>query len=94
MQVEAIYDRGRLEFVTGLQLKHDRLRVIVTVPEEAVAAVAPNYNLPPEITERARTMREKLDAIRQAPPPPDATLPDLTEKQRERIAAFECREER
>jgi hypothetical protein len=39
-------------------------------------------------------MRQRLDAIRDAPLPPDETLPDLTQKQLDRIAAFELREDR
>jgi hypothetical protein len=39
-------------------------------------------------------MRQRLDAIRDAPLPPDETLPDLNQKQLDRIAAFELREDR
>jgi hypothetical protein len=39
-------------------------------------------------------MRNRLDAIRNAPLPPDDELPELTAKQRERIAAFALREDR
>lgn len=36
MQVEAIYDHGKLEFVKPLKLKHDRFRLVVTVPDDVV----------------------------------------------------------
>ncbi|MBK5929309.1 hypothetical protein [Halochromatium salexigens] len=36
MHIEAIYDKGRLEFKTPLRLKRDTLTVIVEVPDEAI----------------------------------------------------------
>ncbi len=36
MRIEAIYDKGRLEFKTPLRLKRDTLTVIVEVPDEAI----------------------------------------------------------
>lgn len=94
MQFEAIYEHGKLQFVTAIQLKHDRVRLLVTVPDEEIIPIDNPYNLPPEVIERARTMRENLDAIRNAPLPPDEELPEITEKQLDRIAAFELREDR
>ena len=92
MQVEAIYDRGTLEFVHPLQLKHDRLRLVVEVPDEELLTTASNpYNLAPEVLAQAQAMLEKFDAIRNAPLPPDDTLPELSAKQLERIEAFELR---
>ena len=93
MQVEAIYDHGRLEFIPPLQLKHATLRVMVEVPDEEVE-VPPTFNLPPEVIEMARAMRERLDTIRDAPQPQDDELPDLTEKHLNRTAAFALREDR
>lgn len=93
MQVEAIYDHGKLEFIPPLRLKHDQVRLLVTVPDDEVETQPP-YNLPSEVYERAKAMREKFDAILDAPLPPDDELPELTEKQLERMAAFELRDER
>jgi hypothetical protein len=39
----------------------------------------------------ARTLKTRLDAIRNEPLPPDDELPEFTEKQRSRIEAFACR---
>jgi len=39
-------------------------------------------------------MRQHLNAICDAPLPPDETLADLTQNQLDRIAAFELREDR
>lgn len=95
MQVEAIYDHGRLEFTRPLQLRHEHLRLTVEVPDEELVTPAPaTYNLPPEVLAHAQATRDKLDAIRNAPLPPDNELPELTEKQLERIEAFELREDR
>lgn len=96
MQVEALYDHGRLEFTHPLQLRHKRLRLIVEVPDEELVDPTPvTYNnLLPEVLARAQAMRDKLDAIRNAPLPPDDELPELTAKQRERIEAFTLREDR
>lgn len=94
MQVEAIYSNGRLEFVAPLHLKRTPVKVLVNVPDEEIDYQAPPYNLPPEVIEQARVMREELDAIRNAPLPPDDELPEITAKQRERMAAFALREDR
>jgi hypothetical protein len=93
MQVEAIYDQGRLEFVYPLKLKHDQLRLVVTVPDDEIDAPANPYNLTPEELAQAQAMLATFDAIRAAPLPLDQTLPELTPKQLERIEAFELRAE-
>ena len=36
MQVEAIYDHGKLEFLRPIQLRHQRIRVVVEVPDTEV----------------------------------------------------------
>lgn len=40
MQVEAIYDQGRIELIRPLHLRHSRVRVLVEVPDEEVVAPA------------------------------------------------------
>ena len=37
MQVEAIYDQGRIELAQPLHLRHPRVRVLVEVPDEGHA---------------------------------------------------------
>lgn len=54
MQVEAIYNRGRLEFVHPLKLKHDHLLLVVEVPDEELAL---------EVGAGATTMLERVNAI-------------------------------
>lgn len=93
MQVEAIYDHGKIEFVSPLKLKHERVRLVVTVPDDEIE-IAHQQAVSDDVLQRARSMRERLDAIQDAPLPPDDTLPDLTQKQLDRIEAFELREDR
>ncbi|AGA32387.1 hypothetical protein TVNIR_0690 [Thioalkalivibrio nitratireducens DSM 14787] len=97
MEVEAIYENGKLEFVQPLRLKHARVRLLVTVPDHEVEEVQPSdldlLNLPADVVERAKAMLARMEAIKNAPVPADETLPDLTEKQLERIAAFALRDE-
>ncbi len=49
MQVEAIYNQGRLEFQTSLKLKHQRFRVRVDIPDQEIAdtptPIPPTYDL-------------------------------------------------
>lgn len=90
MQIEAIYDHGQLSFVSPLKLRHQRLRVVVDIPESEIAV--------PPATETldayAADLVARLDAIRNAPLPPDADQPPLTPKQIERFDAFALREDR
>ena len=91
MQVEAIYDHGRLEFIRPLQLRHERLNLVVEVPDDEIVNLANPYNLPQEVLVQALEMLAKLEAIRNAPLLPDDELPALTPKQLDRIEAFELR---
>lgn len=95
MNIEAIYDHGKLSFVTPIRLKHGKVRVIVTVPDDEVEVEVQDdaYTLPPEVLAMAKAMEEKLDRIRNATPPADEGLPPLTQKQLDRIEAFALREE-
>jgi hypothetical protein len=38
MQIEAIYDQGRIELTQAIHLRHPRVRVLVEVPDEEVVA--------------------------------------------------------
>jgi len=94
MQIEAIYRQGRLEFITPVKLKGDNIRVIVEVPDAEVEPQENTFDLAPEVIAAARAMRERLDAIRTAPLPPDDELPELSDAQRQRLDAFALREDR
>jgi hypothetical protein len=92
MQLEGMYDQGRLEFVHPLQLKHRRVRLMVTVPDEELEAAVP-FDLPLKVLARAQALRQRLGAIRNAPPPSDEELPELTQQQLERLETFALRDE-
>lgn len=94
MQIEAIYDHGRLEFVTPVRLKRERLRLRVEVPDDAIDGLEEGFQLPPKVIAQARAQREALNAIRDATPPPDNELPELSDKQVQRFEAFARREDR
>lgn len=100
MQVEAIYENGRVELLLPLKLKRNGVRLIVLVPSEEVTAeqsddsAAPaSYQLSPRAAAAAQELRQRMNAIRNAPLPPDEELPELTEKQLERIEAAALRDE-
>jgi hypothetical protein len=94
MQVEAIYDQGRIELTQPLHLRHPRVRVLVLVADEEVVEPAAPSSLAPEVLALAQQTRARLDAVRNAPLPPDDELPPVTAKTRERIRAFAHRRDR
>ena len=97
MQVKAIYNKGKLEFSKSIRLTHERFPVQVILPDEVIetnretkikSTVASKEKAPrPHI----QAMLDDLDSILNAPLPLDDDLPELTEKQKDRIAAFELR---
>ena len=97
MKLDAIYDNGKLKFISPVKLKSERFRVEVEVPDEEVegcsAPESESSDLPEGLSQQAREMLDRLAAIRNAPLPPEDELPELTEKQQERIEAFALREE-
>jgi len=100
MQLEAIYNQGRLEFRQPVQFHHDHFAVIVEVEEQEIKTTeanepsAPTYDLPPEVIEAAEQSRKRLDDVMNEPLPPDDELPPLSPKTLERIKAFALREDR
>lgn len=93
MQVDAIYNHGKIELSQPLHLKHNNVRLVVTVPDDEIEVQDDAYNLPPEVLAMVKDMEEKLDRVRNAPPPADKDLPPLTQKQLDRIEAFALRDE-
>ena len=93
MKIEATMDdKGHLEFSSPLRLRHERVRVQVTIPDEEVESPAP-CNAHPAVLERAQAMLAHMAAIKNAPLSPDEAIPELSEKQQECIEAFALREE-
>lgn len=89
MRIDAIYDHGRLEFTLPLQLKHGRVRIVVEVPDDEIVDTNDSSIMSPDLRRQARAMLTRFEAIRNAPPLGDP--PELTQKQLERIEAFEMR---
>lgn len=92
MQLEAMYKKGRLEFVAPVRFVREQFTVQVEVPEDAVAPEDAG-------TESADTGGDEwlvqLAAIKERVLrlPPNA-LPPLSEKQEARARAFALREDR
>ena len=92
MKIEAtLDDKGHLEFAAPLRLRHQRVRVQVTVPDEEVESAAP-FNAHPAVLERAQAMLAHMAAIKNAPLSPCEAIPESSEKQQECIEAFAFRE--
>ena len=102
MEIEAIYTKGRLEFLQPVRLLTDTVKVRVVIPDHEVdhhgqstaeQSEKAKARVPQEVKDASRKMRTRLDQIRNAPLPQDDELPELTEKQQERMEAFALREE-
>lgn len=94
MQIEAIYDHGRLKFAYPIEFRHQPIRLVVDIADDEIVNLPNPYGLALEVLDAAAQMRSRLDAARLAPSRPDADLPELTQKQLERIEAFTLREDR
>lgn len=91
MQVEAIYNQGNIEFVEPLRLKHDHIRVVVTVPDDEVELQTTLFVLPEQARLQAQKMLEKFQAILNAPFPSDDELPELSMEYQQRLEAIDLR---
>jgi len=96
MQVEAIYDQGRLEFQIALNLRHQRFPVRVEIPDQEIAdslKPAPHaYDLEdfsPEVRERVAKMAAIAEGARHQPLSPVQV--EESEEERQRWAAVELR---
>ena len=58
MQLEAIYDRGKLSFAQPVKLRNDHVRLVVNVPDDELV-------LPPQTSNELfpSTTRDRLNAI-------------------------------
>lgn len=90
MQVEAIYEDGKLRFTQPLRLKQSRALVTVNIPDEMVE---PDQQVAPEVDAAAKALLNRMRAIMDAPLPPEEELPPVTTRQEERARAFELRAE-
>lgn len=89
MLAEAWYDNGKIELTGNHRFKHTRFKLRVVVPDEEIMNESPPQ-LPEDVLAPAKEMLAKLDAIRNAPLPV-GNDDELTEKQLQRMEAFELR---
>lgn len=89
MLAEAYYDDGKIELTRKYRFKHNRFKLTVEVPDEEVMNENP-YNLPQEVLIKSQAMLAKLDAIRNSPLS-TSNDEEITEKQLQRMEAFELR---
>lgn len=100
MQIEAIYNQGKLEFRQPIRFRHDYFTVMVEVPEQEIintmpdAPISATYHLSLEVISEAEKARKRLDEVMNAPLPPDDELPPLSAKQLSRNEVFAIREDR
>lgn len=92
MRIEATYSDGKLEFDRPIRFRHARVRLRVEIPDTEV--LPPDNEPGSDLDEYTLDMQRRLEAIRNAPLPPDADLPPLSDKQIERYEAFKMREDR
>jgi len=93
MQVEAIYNQGKIELSQPLRLKHNHVRLVITIPDDEIEVQDNTFNLSPEMLASAEAMLDKLEAVRNAPLSAGDELKSLSAKQLESIEAFELRAE-
>ncbi len=89
MQIEAIYEQGKLIFNKSIRLKRDRFPVRVELPEDVLVS---------EKMEQPRVPTDQwlssLEEIRQkVMMTPENELPELTRKDEEYMQAFSLRDE-
>jgi hypothetical protein len=93
MQLEAIYEKGRLKFLSPVTFTQTRFQVRVEVPPDVIAQKAAASVDTQGLDDYARELVARLDAIRNAPSPADETLLRFTPKQHERLQAAALRDE-
>jgi len=97
VQVKAIYENGRLEFTRPIQLKRDRVTLLVEVPDEDIvidtAETLPTYDLsefPEEVRREVARMQEINEMAANMQLPACVNETD-SEEQEQRTRAFELR---
>lgn len=93
MQLEAIYDNGKLEFCRPVRFAHGRFLVRVEVPEaELVESKAAKGEQ--QLGTYARSWFRRLEAIRaEVTTTPEIELQQVSDEQFERLRMIEMREE-
>ncbi|MBW1775633.1 MAG: hypothetical protein JRJ82_22575 [Deltaproteobacteria bacterium] len=97
MELNAIYDKGRVKFIQPVRFVRDRINIRIVVSDDDVVPMkngqsepmeARKSTFPYDLEGQSQRLRERLDRIRHAPLPPNDAIPPLTEKQTGRMEAF------
>lgn len=91
MQVEAIYVNGAFTPVTPIRLRHDRVRVVVEVPDEEVELQSTPAPLSAALAAKAQEMLDKFQGILDAPLAAGDVEPESSREYGERMNAIELR---
>ncbi|MCG5517228.1 MULTISPECIES: hypothetical protein [unclassified Ectothiorhodospira] len=92
MKIDATLDHhGRLELPPPLKLRPGRIRVELTIPDDALEPNESSAAPRPEAGPRASRMLAELDTIRTAARPAELSLSAWTEEKQERLDAAEER---
>jgi len=91
MQIQVIWKNGALYPVHPLHLKHKT--ATVEIADDDLEDQDKPYHLPEDLLKEVNRMQGKFEAIRNEALLPDSDLPELTEKQLQRIEAFAWRDE-
>ena len=108
MQIEALYQQGRVEFLKPIQLKRDRFKMIVELPDDEVMEPPPGIDAVPSGATLAPSALDRLLGEYPDDPwlrrmkaieaevlaMPEEHLPALTPKQQAYLEAFALREDR
>ncbi len=93
MQLEAIYDDGKLEFCRPVRFAHGRFLVRVEVPE-AELMESPTAEGEGPLGTYARSWLRRLEAIRaEVTATPEIELQQVSDEQLDRLRMIEMREE-
>lgn len=96
MQVEAIYENGKLQLPDNLKLKRNRFSVQVVIPDGEIdvsrsTSTGASACLGEESADYAEALEARLAAIRTAPLDEEGLAP-LSDEYQERVEAFSIRE--
>jgi hypothetical protein len=93
MQLDAIYDDGKLEFSRPVRFAHRRFLVRVDVPELELIEPKTGEVFDP-LSAYASSWLRRLESIRaEVMTTPETELPAVSEEQLERLRAIDTREE-
>jgi len=91
MLVDAIYDHGKLKFVQPIKLKHERIKVVVNIPDEELEEQKKVKTVFKEDGKYGSRLMARLEAIRKEPM--IDSFPPVSQRMLDRLEAMEVRDE-